>query len=166
MVLGHEGAGVVERVAAGVTHVQPGDHVAFCFVPACRTCRFCLAGKPNLCIPAGESSLRGTLPEGTSRLRLPGGPPLQHALTTACFAEYAVVAAGGVVPLPQALPLWQGALLGCGVVTGMGAVRNVARLQPGESVGLVTRERSATDVVREMDAEAEKALRAVPRLLG
>ena len=136
MVLGHEGAGVVERVAAGVTHVGAGDHVAFCFVPACRACRFCLAGKPNLCIPAGESSLRGTLPEGTSRLRLPDGTPLQHALTTACFAEHAVVAAGGVVPLPAALPLWQGALLGCGVVTGMGAVRNVARVQPGESVAV------------------------------
>ena len=136
MVLGHEGAGVVERVGAGVTHVLPGEHVAFCFVPACRTCRFCLAGKPNLCVPAGESSLRGTLLDGTSRLRLQDGTQLQHALTTACFAEYAVVAAGGVVPLPAALPLWHGALLGCGVVTGMGAVRNVARVQPGESVAV------------------------------
>jgi S-(hydroxymethyl)glutathione dehydrogenase / alcohol dehydrogenase len=136
MVLGHEGAGVVEQVAERVTHVRPGDHVAFCFVPACRTCRFCLAGKPNLCTVAGESSLRGMLPGGTSRLRLPDGTQLQHALTTACFAERAVVAAGGVVPLPPALPLWQGALLGCGVVTGMGAVRNVARVQPGESVAV------------------------------
>jgi S-(hydroxymethyl)glutathione dehydrogenase/alcohol dehydrogenase len=76
------------------------------------------------------------LPGGTSRLRLPDGTQLQHALTTACFAERAVVAAGGVVPLPPALPLWQGALLGCGVVTGMGAVRNVARVQPGESVAV------------------------------
>jgi S-(hydroxymethyl)glutathione dehydrogenase/alcohol dehydrogenase len=136
MVLGHEGAGVVEQVGEGVTHVQPGDHVAFCFVPACRECRFCRAGKPNLCIPAGESSLRGTLLDGTSRLRLPDGTELQHALTTACFAERAVVATGGVVPLPEELPLWQGALLGCGVVTGMGAVRNVARIQPGESVAV------------------------------
>jgi S-(hydroxymethyl)glutathione dehydrogenase/alcohol dehydrogenase len=136
MVLGHEGAGVVERVGEGVTHVRPGDHVAFCFVPACRSCRFCLAGKSNLCAVAGESSLRGTLLDGTSRLRLPDGTQLQHALTTACFAEYAVVAAGGVVALPEALPLWQGALLGCGVVTGMGAVRNVARIQPGETVAV------------------------------
>jgi S-(hydroxymethyl)glutathione dehydrogenase / alcohol dehydrogenase len=136
MVLGHEGAGVVERVGADVTHVRPGDHVAFCFVPACRACRFCLAGKPNLCAPAGESSVRGVLLDGTSRLRLSDGTELQHALTTACFAEFTVVAAGGAVPLPVELPLWQGALLGCGVVTGMGAVRNVARVEPGESVAV------------------------------
>ncbi len=136
MVLGHEGAGVVERVGDGVSHVAPGDPVAFCFVPACRACRFCLSGKPNLCAPAGESSLRGTLLDGTSRLSLPDGTSLQHGLMTACFAEYAVVAKGGVVPLPRELPLWQGALLGCGVVTGMGAVRNVARVQPGDSVAV------------------------------
>jgi S-(hydroxymethyl)glutathione dehydrogenase/alcohol dehydrogenase len=136
MVLGHEGAGVVESVGDGVTHVLPGDPVAFCFVPSCRECRFCLAGKPNLCTPAGESSFRGTLMDGTSRLRLPDGTELQHGLMTACFADYAVVAKGGVVPLPRELPLWQGALLGCGVVTGMGAVRNVAGVQRGDSVAV------------------------------
>lgn len=136
MVLGHEGAGVVEAVGLGVTHVVPGDHVALCFVPACRACRFCLAGKPNLCEPAGANGLRGTLMDGTSRLRLPDGTMLQHGLMTACFAELTVVAAGGAVPVPRELPLWQAALLGCGVVTGMGAVRNVARVQPGESVAV------------------------------
>mgnify|MGYP000005735680 CR=1 FL=1 len=137
MVLGHEGAGVVEEVGAGVTHVAPGDHVAFCFVPACRSCRFCLAGKPNLCEPAALNALRGTLLDGTSRLRLPDGTALQHGLLTACFAERAVVAAGGAVPIPRELPLWQAALLGCGVVTGMGAVRNVARVQPGDAVAVL-----------------------------
>lgn len=137
MVLGHEGAGVVEEVGAGVTHVAPGDHVAFCFVPACRACRFCLAGKPNLCEPAALNALRGTLLDGTSRLRLPDGTALQHGLLTACFAERAVVAAGGAVPIPRELPLWQAALLGCGVVTGMGAVRNVARVQPGDAVAVL-----------------------------
>lgn len=137
MVLGHEGAGVVEEVGVGVTHVAPGDHVAFCFVPACRACRFCLAGKPNLCEPAALNALRGTLLDGTSRLRLPDGTALQHGLLTACFAERAVVAAGGAVPIPRELPLWQAALLGCGVVTGMGAVRNVARVQPGDAVAVL-----------------------------
>ena len=137
MVLGHEGAGVVESVGEGVTHVVPGDHVAFCFVPACRSCRYCLAGKPNLCETVAEHGARGMLMDGTSRLRLVDGTTLQHGLRTACFAERTVVAAGGAVPIPAELPLWQAALLGCGVVTGIGAVRNVARVQPGESVAVL-----------------------------
>jgi S-(hydroxymethyl)glutathione dehydrogenase/alcohol dehydrogenase len=136
MVLGHEGAGVVEAVGEGVTHVTPGDHVAFCFVPACRTCSYCLAGKPNLCTTAAEHGARGMLMDGTSRLRLTDGSILQHGLRTACFAERTVVAAGGAVPIPRELPLWQAALLGCGVVTGMGAVRNVARIQARDSVAV------------------------------
>ena len=137
MVLGHEGAGVVEEVGEGVTHVARGDNVAFSFVPACRQCRYCRAGKPNLCEPAGTNAVAGTLMDGTSRLRLPDGTMLQHGLMTACFAEYSVVAAGGAVPIPDELPLWQAALLGCGVVTGSGAVRNVAHVQPGDSVAVI-----------------------------
>jgi S-(hydroxymethyl)glutathione dehydrogenase/alcohol dehydrogenase len=136
MVLGHEGAGVVERVGEGVTHLRAGDRVGLCFVPACGVCRFCRAGKPNLCGPAGENAVRGTLMDGTSRLRLDDGTTLQHGLMTACFAERAVVSAAGAVPLPDGLPLWQAALLGCGVVTGLGAVRNVADVKAGESVAV------------------------------
>lgn len=137
MVLGHEGAGVVEEVGAGVTHVRPGDAVALCFVPSCRQCKACRAGRLNLCEPAGRNGLRGTLMDGTSRLRRLDGTTLQHGLMTACFAERTVVSAAGVVPLPPGLPLWQAALLGCGVVTGFGAVRNVARVRAGESVVVV-----------------------------
>ncbi len=137
IVMGHEGAGVVETVGADVTHVKLGDPVAFCFVPACRECRFCLAGKPNLCVVVGEHGARGMLMDGTSRLRLADGTELQHGLRTACFADYAVVAAGGAIPLPPGLPLWQAALLGCGVVTGFGAVRNVAQVQAGDSVAVI-----------------------------
>lgn len=136
-VMGHEGAGVVESVGHRVTHVAPGDHVALCFVPACRACRYCLAGKPNLCEIVAEHGARGMLMDGTSRLRLPDGTTLQHGLRTACFAERTVVAAGGAVRIPTELPLWQAALLGCGVVTGMGAVRNVANVQAGQSVAVV-----------------------------
>lgn len=136
-VMGHEGAGVVEAVGDGVTHVAPGDHVALCFVPACRSCRPCLAGQPNLCLAVAEAGARGTLLDGTSRLRLPDGTVLQHGLRTACFAELAVVAAGGAVPIARELPLWQAALLGCGVVTGVGAVRNAARVRPGEAAAVV-----------------------------
>jgi len=137
MVLGHEGAGVVEEVGDGVSHVAPGDPVAFCIVPACRTCRECKQGRFNLCIPAGENGPRGTLLDGTSRLRLPDGTPLQHALMTACFAERVVVAGASAVPLPAGLPLWQASLLGCGVQTGFGAVRNVGRVRAGESVAVI-----------------------------
>jgi Zn-dependent alcohol dehydrogenase len=137
MVMGHEGAGVVEAVGSAVTHVAPGDHVAFCIVPACRVCAECTAGRFHMCIPAGENGPRGTLMDGTSRLSLPDGAPLQHALMTACFAEYAVVAAAGAIPLPAELPLWQASLLGCGVVTAFGAVRNAAGVRPGESAVVV-----------------------------
>jgi len=137
MVLGHEGAGVVEAVGEGVTHVAPGDHVGFCIVPSCRECSECRRGRFNLCLPAGENGMRGTLMDGTSRLRLPDGTTLQHALMTACFAERAVVMAAGAIPLSADLPLWQAALLGCGVVTGFGAVRNAGRVAPGESVAVI-----------------------------
>jgi S-(hydroxymethyl)glutathione dehydrogenase / alcohol dehydrogenase len=136
-VMGHEGAGVVEAIGHEVRHVVPGDHVALCFVPACRGCRYCLVGKPNLCEVVAEHGARGMLMDGTSRLHLPDGTLLQHGLRTACFAERTVVAAGGAVPIPHDLPLWQAALLGCGVVTGMGAVRNAANVRSGESVAVL-----------------------------
>jgi S-(hydroxymethyl)glutathione dehydrogenase/alcohol dehydrogenase len=137
MVLGHEGAGVVEAVGDGVTHLNPGDRVAFCTVPSCRACAECRAGRFNLCIPAGECGPRGVLMDGTSRLSSADGTALQHALMTACFAERTVLMAEGAVPLPSALPLWQAALLGCGVVTAFGAVRNAGRVEPGESVAVI-----------------------------
>jgi Zn-dependent alcohol dehydrogenase len=136
MVLGHEGAGVVEGVGAGVSGLEPGDHVAFSFVPACRSCRACLAGRPNLCEPAGANGFAGTLMDGTSRLHA-NGETLQHGLMTACFAERTVIAAAGAVKIPRELPLRQAALLGCGVVTGIGAVRNVAHVQHGDSVCVI-----------------------------
>jgi S-(hydroxymethyl)glutathione dehydrogenase / alcohol dehydrogenase len=137
MVMGHEGAGVVEAVGASVTHVSAGDHVCFCIVPPCRACDECRAGRFNLCIPAGENGPRGVLMDGTSRLSLPDGTPLQHSLMTACFAQRTVVAGAGAIPLPPELPLWQASLLGCGVVTAFGAVRNAARVAPDESAVVV-----------------------------
>jgi Zn-dependent alcohol dehydrogenase len=137
IVLGHEGAGVVEAVGSAVTHVAPGDRVGFCMIPACGTCAACTAGRPNLCGPAGANSLAGTLMDGTSRLSFPDGTPIKHGLMTACFAERTVVDGAGAVLLPPELPLWQAALVGCAVVTGVGAVRNVARVSPGDTVCVV-----------------------------
>jgi S-(hydroxymethyl)glutathione dehydrogenase/alcohol dehydrogenase len=137
MVLGHEGAGIVEAVGEGITHVAVGDPVGFSFVPSCRTCPACLAGRFNMCVPAGVNGSKGMLMDGTSRLSLPDGTVLQHGLMTACFAERTVVDGHGAVPLPPGLPLWQAALLGCGVMTGFGAVRNVGHVGTGESVAVI-----------------------------
>lgn len=137
IVLGHEGAGVVEAVGEGVEHVAPGDPVGLAFVAACGACRACRAGRRNLCETAAQHSFKGTLPDGTPRLHLPDGRSLQHFLSVACFAEHCVVPAASVVPVPRELPLWQAALIGCGVVTGFGAVRNAARVAAGESVCVV-----------------------------
>ena len=136
MVLGHEGAGVVEAVGSRVTGVATGDHVAFCFVPACGTCRQCREGRSTLCEPAGRNAVAGMLLDGTSRLRGLDGTVLQHGLMVACFAQYAVVSAAAVVPVPASVPLWQAALLGCGAVTGFGAVRR-ARVRAGGSVCVI-----------------------------
>jgi S-(hydroxymethyl)glutathione dehydrogenase / alcohol dehydrogenase len=136
MVLGHEGAGVVEAVGDSVTGLAPGDHVSFCLVPPCGACGACRAGRPTLCEPAGASAIAGTLLDGTSRLRAGDGTALQHAFMVSCFAEYAVVEAASAVPLPQSIPLWQAALLGCGVVTGAGAV-NRAGVGSGDSACVI-----------------------------
>jgi S-(hydroxymethyl)glutathione dehydrogenase / alcohol dehydrogenase len=137
MVLGHEGAGIVEEIGSGVTGVAPGDPVVFSIVPACRECVECSRGRFNLCVPAGENGVRGTLFDGSSRLGRADGTRLQHGLMTACFAERTVVAAESAIPLTRGIPLWQAALLGCGVVTGFGAVRNAARIQAGDSAAVV-----------------------------
>jgi len=137
MVMGHEGAGIVEAVAPDVAHVQPGDRVAFCFVPSCGRCTPCRAGRTTLCDVAGANMARGTLMDGTSRLRDQDGEPLQHGLMVACFAERVVIDGASAVPLPHALPLWQAALLGCAVVTGVGAVRNVARVRVGDTACVI-----------------------------
>jgi len=137
MVLGHEGAGVVHAVGAGVTGVSVGDHVVFCMVASCGLCDACRSGRRTLCEPVGRQSVAGNLPEGSSRLRAADGTVLQHGLTVACFAEYAVVAAAGAIPIPADVPLWQAALLGCGVVTGFGAVAHAARVRIGERVAVI-----------------------------
>jgi S-(hydroxymethyl)glutathione dehydrogenase/alcohol dehydrogenase len=134
---GSEGAGVVEAVGPGVAHVAPGDPVAFCFVPPCRACGACAAGRFNLCETAMAHAWAGTMLDGTTRLRLADARPVRHFNFVSCFAERAVVPAASAVPIPAALPLWQAALLGCAVVTGFGAVRNAARVAIGESVCVI-----------------------------
>lgn len=137
IVLGHEGAGVVEAVGEDVSGFVAGDHVVFCLVPACGRCGACRAGRRTLCELAGARSFAGTMLDGSSRLRAADGTVLQHGLGIACFAQYAVVSANGLIKIPDELPLWQAALLGCGVVTGFGAVSHAARVRIGERVCVI-----------------------------
>jgi Zn-dependent alcohol dehydrogenase len=136
MVLGHEGAGVVEAIGEDVTELVPGDRVVFCFVPACGACPACRAGRRTLCETAARHGVAGMLMDGTSRLRGLDGAVIQHGLMVGCFAEYTVVPAAGAVRMPAGIPPWQAALLGCGVVTGIGAV-NRAGLRVGASVCVI-----------------------------
>jgi Zn-dependent alcohol dehydrogenase len=135
-VLGHEGAGVVEAVGTEVRGLHPGDHVVFSFLPSCGICAQCRAGRPTLCEPASRNIVAGTLMDGTSRLRAADGTPLQHGFMVACFAQYAVVPAAGALRVPASIPFWQAALLGCGVITGIGAVAH-AGVGAGDSVCVI-----------------------------
>jgi S-(hydroxymethyl)glutathione dehydrogenase/alcohol dehydrogenase len=136
LVLGHEGAGVVEALGPGVSGVRAGDRVVLCMIPACGGCGPCRAGRRTLCEVAGAASLAGTLLDGSFRLRDQRGEPLQHGLLLACFATRTVVPAGSVVPLAASIPLWQAALLGCGALTGFGAVDR-AGVRIGQSVAVI-----------------------------
>ena len=136
LVLGHEGAGVVEAVGDGVEELRPGDHVVFSIVPSCGGCAQCRAGRPTLCEPAGQNITAGKLMDGTSRLRDADGAMLQHGFMVACFAQFAVLPVAGAIRVPASIPFWQAALLGCGVITGIGAVSHAA-VGIGDSVGVI-----------------------------
>src|SRR3972149_2223220 len=135
-VLGHEGAGVVEGVGEGVTYVQPGDHVILSFIPSCGQCPYCVVGRPNLCTAGNRAAARGTLLDGTTRLRR-DGQEVYHMTCTACFAERAVVPESGVIKIREEMPLDRASLIGCGVMTGVGAVINTARVQAGSVVAVI-----------------------------
>jgi S-(hydroxymethyl)glutathione dehydrogenase/alcohol dehydrogenase len=137
IVLGHEGAGVVDAVGEGVTQLTPGDHVVLSMVVPCGQCEPCRLGHRTLCEPAGARGFAGVLADGSSRLTDANAAQLQHCFSVACFADYAVVAAHAAIPIPATLPLWQASLLGCGVVTGFGAVNHAARVGIGERVCVV-----------------------------
>jgi Zn-dependent alcohol dehydrogenase len=135
-VLGHEGAGVVEEVGEGVADLEPGDHVVISWVPQCRICFFCTHGQPHLCRTGDAVLVTGGLLDGNPRLRLDGAP-LQQILGTGTFCETTVVDATAVVKLPDDLDLSVAALLGCAVLTGVGAALNTATITPGDTVVVV-----------------------------
>ncbi|HJW68834.1 MAG TPA: S-(hydroxymethyl)glutathione dehydrogenase/class III alcohol dehydrogenase [Candidatus Binatia bacterium] len=132
-VLGHEGAGVVEEVAPGVTSLAAGDHVIPLYIPECRSCEFCLSGRTNLCGAILATQGKGLMPDGTSRLSN-RGRALHHYMGTSTFATYTVVPEIALAKIRKDAPLETVCLLGCGVTTGIGAVLNTAQVEPGSSV--------------------------------
>ncbi len=136
MVVGHEAAGTVEAVGAGVDRVGPGDDVVLVYLPQCGTCRRCESGEPWLCKVGMAANLRGELLTGGTRLTH-RGEPIHHHMGVAAFAEYALVAEPSAVPVPSGLSARDVAVFGCAVLCGAGTVLNTARVRPGESVAVV-----------------------------
>ncbi|HYE66738.1 MAG TPA: Zn-dependent alcohol dehydrogenase [Pyrinomonadaceae bacterium] len=136
IVLGHEGAGIVREVGRNVNGVRVGDQVVFCWAPACGVCPPCLEGRPVLCDRLERTTYRNRLPVGETRLRA-RSQPLAHFNSTACFADYAVLAEEGAIPVPFDVPFEVLATLGCAVVTGVGAVTNAARVEAGACVVVI-----------------------------
>ena len=136
IVLGHEGAGVVEEVGEGVTTVKPGDHVVISWVPQCGECFFCQKDQGYLCEAAGPSMISGGLLDGTPRFTSQGAPLFQMA-ASGTFSEVAIIPESGAVKIPDDLDMKVAALIGCGVLTGTGAAMNTATIKPGDSVAVM-----------------------------
>jgi S-(hydroxymethyl)glutathione dehydrogenase / alcohol dehydrogenase len=132
-ILGHEGAGIVAEVGAGVTSVKPGDKVIPLYTPECRQCAYCLSQKTNLCQAIRSTQGKGVMPNGTSRFSLKG-EKLYHYMGTSTFANYTVLPEIAVAKIRDDAPLDKVCLIGCGVTTGLGAVINTAKVEPGANV--------------------------------
>jgi S-(hydroxymethyl)glutathione dehydrogenase/alcohol dehydrogenase len=134
-ILGHEGAGIVEAVGEGVTTVAVGDYVIPLYTPECGECKFCKSGKTNLCQAIRSTQGKGLMPDGTTRF-FKDGKPIYHYMGTSTFAEHTVVPEIALAKINKEAPLEKVCLLGCGVTTGMGAVKNTAKVQPGDTVAV------------------------------
>src|SRR5438445_3518279 len=132
-ILGHEGAGVVVEVGAGVTSLKPGDHVIPLYTPECRQCEYCLSQKTNLCQAIRTTQGQGLMPDGTSRFSI-GGRKIHHYMGTSTFANYTVVPEIALAKIRGDAPFDKVCYIGCGVTTGIGAVINTAKVEPGANV--------------------------------
>src|SRR4249919_3332723 len=129
-VLGHEGAGIVREIGAGVSSVSVGDHVIPLYTPECRQCKSCLSRKTNLCTAIRATQGKGLMPDGTSRFSL-GGKKLHHYMGCSTFANFTVLPEIAVAKIRDDAPFDKVCYIGCGVTTGIGAVLNTAKVQPG-----------------------------------
>jgi S-(hydroxymethyl)glutathione dehydrogenase / alcohol dehydrogenase len=135
LVLGHEGCGIVEALGEGVSGIAVGDRVVLSWYAPCGRCRMCASGRPWLC--EGNRADDSLMPDGSTRLSRPDGQPVRAYLAVGSFAERAVVPASAAVPICDGVPAEVGALIGCGVATGVGAVLNTARVPAGASVAVI-----------------------------
>jgi S-(hydroxymethyl)glutathione dehydrogenase / alcohol dehydrogenase len=134
-ILGHEGSGIVADVGPGVTSLKPGDHVIPFLRLSCGFCEYCSGGRPALCPSGTQIRMTGRLLDGTTRFKL-AGEEIKYFAGVSAFSEYTVMPATGVIKIPDDFPLDMAALIGCGVITGVGAVFNAARVKPGSSVAV------------------------------
>lgn len=134
-ILGHEGGAVVEEVGPGVTSVAVGDHVIPLYTAECGACKFCKSGKTNLCSAVRTTQGQGLMPDGSSRFSL-ADKAIYHYMGTSTFSEYSVVAEVSLAKISKQAPLDKVCLLGCGVTTGIGAVLNTAKVEPGSTVAV------------------------------
>jgi S-(hydroxymethyl)glutathione dehydrogenase/alcohol dehydrogenase len=132
-ILGHEGAGIVVEVGPGVNSLKKGDHVIPLYVPECRQCEYCVSGKTNLCQAIRVTQGQGVMPDGTSRFSL-SGEKLFHYMGTSTFANYTVVPEIALARIREDAPFDKVCYIGCGVTTGIGAVINTAKVEPGANV--------------------------------
>jgi len=132
-ILGHEGAGIVVDVGPGVTSVKKGDHVIPLYTPECRQCKSCLSRKTNLCTAIRATQGKGVMPDGTSRFSL-NGKPLHHYMGCSTFANFTVLPEIAVAKIREDAPFDKVCYIGCGVTTGIGAVINTAKVEPGANV--------------------------------
>jgi S-(hydroxymethyl)glutathione dehydrogenase/alcohol dehydrogenase len=129
-ILGHEGAGIVREVGAGVTSVVPGDHVIPLYTPECRQCKSCLSGKTNLCTAIRATQGKGLMPDGTTRFSYKG-QPIFHYMGCSTFSNFSVMPEIAVAKIRTDAPFDKACYIGCGVTTGVGAVVNTAKVEPG-----------------------------------
>jgi S-(hydroxymethyl)glutathione dehydrogenase/alcohol dehydrogenase len=134
-ILGHEGGGVVEEVGPGVKSVSVGDHVIPLYTPECGECKFCKSGKTNLCQKIRVTQGQGVMPDGTSRFSA-NGKKVLHFMGTSTFSEYTVLPEISLARISKDAPLEKVCLLGCGITTGIGAVLNTAKVEPGATVAI------------------------------
>jgi len=132
-ILGHEGAGIVVELGAGVTSLRKGDHVIPLYTPECRQCKSCLSRKTNLCTAIRGTQGKGVMPDGTSRFSL-GGKPVFHYMGCSTFANYTVLPEIALAKIREDAPFDKVCYIGCGVTTGIGAVINTAKVEPGANV--------------------------------
>ncbi|XTZ19347.1 MAG: S-(hydroxymethyl)glutathione dehydrogenase/class III alcohol dehydrogenase [cyanobacterium endosymbiont of Rhopalodia fuxianensis] len=132
-ILGHEGAGIVLELGEGVTSLKPGDHVIPLYIPECRQCKYCLSFKTNLCQAIRSTQGLGVMPDGTSRFSI-DGKTLYHHMGTSTFSNYTIVPEISLAKIREDAPFDKICYIGCGVTTGIGAVVNTAKVEPGSNV--------------------------------